>query len=550
LRLYTHTHTTYTLVNNKGITLAVLIATVTILAILSFTVIGMITGENGLFSRADHITKSFNNEVNNQTDMLNSIANGNYAPIKHDINNGALVPSETTAGSTSINFHTDYGTIEVLWLSGNTNNITQNPNAPVLSGMTPVKWETNVSGWNATPVPTTENDPEWYSYNAVSTRDSTTNHTIDNLTSKWANAKNTTTGGDSYFVWIPRYAYRITYYESETSTEPTGYYDGYGMWRASDGKLRLELDDGAETVEWNGKKYIVHPAFCNGTQYQNGTEKAHPYDLGEWSSNISGFWVAKYEMSRTGATDENAGTGINTTFISVPNVRSVTNINIGSEYTAAKNYDRLKESHMMKNSEWGAVAYLTHSQYGRNGNTVDKNNSSDYITGNGGGSSNASITGTKYAYNTTTGARASTTGNVYGIYDMSGGAWENVAIYNKKDTNNYESLNGSSFASVNGYSDMYATKYYNETSSYGGNSIIFTYGKIGDVTKEVNRGGINAVDVTSSVGNWFGLGSRVPSSDYPFINNGGMATNSTTGLFGQGSNTGGSGKTFRVVLCL
>ena len=36
----------------------------------------------------------------------------------------------------------------------------------------------------------------------------------------------------------------------------------------------------------------------------------------------------------------------------------------------------------MKNSEWGAVAYLAHSQYGRNGHEITINNSSNFITGN------------------------------------------------------------------------------------------------------------------------------------------------------------------------
>jgi len=67
--------------NNKGITLAVLVASVVILAILAFTVIGNISGENGLFSKTHNVTEMFNNEINNQTDMLSQIANGNYEPL-------------------------------------------------------------------------------------------------------------------------------------------------------------------------------------------------------------------------------------------------------------------------------------------------------------------------------------------------------------------------------------------------------------------------------------------------------------------------------------
>ena len=128
---------------------------------------------------------------------------------------------------------------------------------------------------------------DWYSYTSVSTREDDGTLT-DNLTSRWANAK---TENGSYFVWIPRYAYRITYYESETSTEATGYYDGWGMWNAEDGTVKYALDDGIETVTYNGNKYIVHPAFCDGTD--------NNYSNGEWDEDLEGFWFAKYEMYGT-----------------------------------------------------------------------------------------------------------------------------------------------------------------------------------------------------------------------------------------------------------
>ena len=40
-------------------------------------------------------------------------------------------------------------------------------------------------------------------------------------------------------------------------------------------------------------------------------------------------------------------------------------------YTSARAYATNLNSHMLKNSEWGAVAYLTESKYGRNGEEVD-----------------------------------------------------------------------------------------------------------------------------------------------------------------------------------
>lgn len=101
----------------------------------------------------------------------------------------------------------------------------------------------------------------------------------------------------------------------------------------------------------------------------------------------------------------------------------------------------------MKNSEWGAVAYLTQSAYGRNGNEIAINQCSNYYTGAGPGKDNNTYAYNKntfendYAWNTEQGKLASTTGNIYGIYDMAGGAWEYVAAY--VDTGHNRITNGS-----------------------------------------------------------------------------------------------------------
>ena len=441
-----------------------------------------------------------------------------------------VTPTETSVADATTTFSTEYGKVDVIWLSGTGNTVTNTPNAPVLSGMTPVSWTKSGDEWSEDETASAS----YYSYTAGSGNE-------DNTSSRWANAKNS---DGSYFVWIPRYAYRITYYSDSAYTNVTGYYDGWGQWRASDGSVRLTLDSGIETVEYGGSKYIVHPAFCGSSV---------GYDNGSWDNAISGFWVAKYEMCRTGATASSAGFGYITTFLSVPNVQSARWITIGKLYNVAKSYDSSKESHLMKNSEWGAVAYLTQSQYGRNGNEIDINNSSLYITGNGGGSTSASSpSGTTNAYNTTIGAKASTTGNVYGVYDMSGGAWEYVAVFNNTDTNNYESRYGSSFASTSGSSDKYATKYYNETSSSNGNARIYTYGKIGDATKEVNKGGAYALSNTSTCYNWFGDYPALCVAFNPFVVRGGFNDcDASAGVFHSNGGSGDSESivSFRAVLC-
>lgn len=110
---------------------------------------------------------------------------------------------------------------------------------------------------------------------------------------------------------------------------------------------------------------------------------------------------------------------------------------------------------MLNNNEWGAVAYLSRSKYGAN-REVYVNNSSGYYTGRSGGNVGGStpINGTytaqtsttqhntygfytwdgyllDYGTNTQSSTRelnkvASTTGNIYGVYDMAGGAWEYI----------------------------------------------------------------------------------------------------------------------------
>ena len=403
-----------------------------------------------------------------------------------------------------VEFSTGFGRIEVIWIDQG-NKVIGQPLSPEssLQGMTPVKWDGTTES-----TAKSDNSDGWYNYVAGT-------GTEDNLNSHWANAKD----GDNYFVWIPRYAYRITYYADQNSDVATGYYDGRGMVDTQ-GNVKYELDAGIEKVENNGKTYIVHPAFMNDTE--------STYSHGGWSGDLAGIWVGKYETS-----------GSESDMKIVPNADSITDHTIGTFYNYAFDYDRDKESHLMKNSEWGTVAYLTHSQYGRNGNEIYINNDRD-ITGNSGGSTDASSSGTKYAYDTPEGQKASSTGNIYGIYDLSGGRYEYVAAFDNESS----SLSpGSSFASTGGASTPYATAYTNGTSTYYGTKI-YEVGKTGDATKEAFIGGNNTR-------NWNNDYSHFLYSSSPFFVRGGYCDDgSGAGVFlsGYGSGGGGSIYSFRVVL--
>ena len=166
--------------------------------------------------------------------------------------------------------------------------------------------------------------------------------------------------------------------------------------------------------------YMTHPAFL--------------------SIPSKGFWVGKFETGYEGATSaaEAVVNERNTSKIIVkPNIYSWRGIQVANAFYSSYDYKRNLESHMMKNTEWGAVAYLQHSAYGSQA-SVRINNNSSYITGyQANNEPTCGYTGTneecnRYcsdgscntAYPNST--LASTTNNISGIFDMSGGAWEYV----------------------------------------------------------------------------------------------------------------------------
>ena len=172
---------------------------------------------------------------------------------------------------------------------------------------------------------------------------------------------------------------------------------------------------------------------------------------------------------------------------------------------------------MMKNNEWGAVAYLTQSIYGRCTSStscteVGINNSA--ITGYGApaGSSHSVTNG---AYETDLGKDASTTGNIYGVYDMSGGAEE------------YVMGNCNNTISNAGFSNLPETKYYNSYTNTGTNNSPIT-----DYTSDMQH-------ALTETKNWFGDGAYFVDSTVPWFVRGGYEYNgSNAGIFGYGYYSG------------
>lgn len=217
---------------------------------------------------------------------------------------------------------------------------------------------------------------------------------------------------ESYFVWIPRYRYQIfdegnytEFLKEKPTTESI----------AKEIKIKFESNSATPANGSTKDSWLTHPAFTN--------------------FNVNGLWVGKFETGYAEASSQvyaQVNEVKSDKVVIKPNVYSWRGITVSNIFKTAYDYERDLDSHMIKNTEWGAVAYLSHSKYGIN-TEVRINNNSNYLTGYAGFEKDAaaSATGTKktFPYNTETGYLASTTGNITGIYDMSGGVYEYVAGY-------------------------------------------------------------------------------------------------------------------------
>ena len=180
-------------------------------------------------------------------------------------------------------------------------------------------------------------------------------------------------------------------------------------------------------------------------------------------------------------------------------------------------------SHMMKNMEWGAVAYLSYSKYGIN-EEVGINNNSNYITGCG-APAGSNLSSNCNAYNTTNGMLASTTGSIYGVYDISGGAWEYLM-------GNMVNSSGNFYSSIAGFSTVPDSKYYDKYTN-GTSHTTHGRGKLGDATKEILK------TFGSNSGGWYSDYANFPNSVYSWFNRGGSYSDgANAGVFNFYSNGG------------
>ena len=213
-----------------------------------------------------------------------------------------------------------------------------NINEPqLLRGMIPVKYD----GYSW--VITNSADNEWYNYkdkrwanvmlrdgakyldvDGVTLVDIGENTPLEDLIGKAV--PETSTG--SMYVWIPRFSFKI-------------------------GETGIDIEYSEGLVDYTEDGYILHPAF-NYASYKGGeTSNSSNYENLTSQNKYLGMWVAKYPAGNA----------------SVPkyasNVEEIRNLSIKEAFrkvllAKVSSYGLSGgTSHMIKNTEWGAVAYLT-----------------------------------------------------------------------------------------------------------------------------------------------------------------------------------------------
>ncbi len=369
---------------------------------------------------------------------------------------------------------------------------------------------------------------------------------------------------ESYFVWIPKYRYQLWdlgNYDSLTAIDTSKVHEIpiiFGNYTTLD-----EREDECTTPMLSGASgncnvgdYMTHPAFI--------------------SIPSTGFWVGKFETGYDGATSiTEAQQNVNDSskVIIKPNVISWRGIQVSNAFYSSYDYQRELDSHMMKNTEWGAVAYLQHSAYGSTTN-IRLNNNATYITGyQANNEPTCGLTGTNEECNRycddgscntayPNSVLSSTTGNITGIFDMSGSAWEYVMgvmvdqngqpMSGRSESEN-SGFNGSLYSGENksdGY-DFPENKYY-DRYIYNTSSQSFYIRILGDATGEMGPfANITYLSITRQIGSWYqGYSISAHNSAPWFYRGGDYVGGNMVGIFVLGSPKGSVYTTasYRIVL--
>ena len=324
-----------------------------------------------------------------------------------------------------------------------------------------------------------------------------------------------------WYVWIPRYTYTIFNGNNEEVSEQTIIEISFETGTSSTGTVEC-----VDNVTGNGTSSETCTDTTNGSIVNGTSTYTHPaFTFGD--TELTGFWVGKFEVS--GTTDK----------ITIkPNVSSLREQNVSAFFTAIQNikyvYNLSGDSHMIKNMEWGAVAYLSHSKYGTciddyGCSEVRANLNENYYTGGG----------KDDAYKIM--VYESSTENVYGVYDMSGGSREYVM-------GNTVSSTGVFYPSSTGFitENIPDSKYFN-LYTYGISYLTNSRGKLGDATKETIK------MFGNDTYGWFDDYADFPNKTDSWFERGGYyRDDESAGIFNFNRSTGGAyvNRSTRGVVCV
>ena len=427
----------------------------------------------------------------------------------------------------------------------------------LIKGLIPVVYNETSSKWVKADTESSTSTYGWYNYTNKKWANAILVTEANRATYQSATAGTEITDSDilAHYVWIPRYKYKVWNKDKVVGTQ---------SYNAKTEGIDIAFESGIDstrTIVCNDYSYSAPSSeagspneTCTGA---NGDYYTHPaFNFGGYE--VKGFWIGKYELSSETPTATDGG-GSSTTLTAriLPNVNSWRNNRLSNFNTVIQNMQTtnniyglgadksLADSHMLTNMEWGAVAYLTNSNYGRcTGGTCTEitiNNCNTYVTGIGADTVSASSSSTTCTtdankYNGAKGVLASTTGNVYGVYDMSGGAYDYVMGNMSSTADTYTFYSSSAGFASSWYSNYSNQKYVNTYANYssGTNQASYNRARLGDATGEV-------VSSTGGTGGWYNDYADFPcSSDSWFLRGGYYSDSSSAGVFLFGRGNGGA----------
>ena len=291
----------------------------------------------------------------------------------------------------------------------------------------------------------------------------------------------------AFYVWIPRYKYKLW---NVTGSIGIDSYDAYN--NGIDIVFEKQTETSGIVRCENYTCYSDNLLITKVTNNDNGKYYTHPA-FSTKDKELSGIWISKYEISANSNTcnnnDISGCLSKDLTFESVPGNTAWRNNYLSYFYQSVKKQGGNYNYNIIKNSEWGAIVYLTHSQYGicQDNKCSTPIANTTYISGNE--------------------IKDSTTNNMTGIFDLAGSASEFVMSNYSSDGRTLDLAN-----SHFGNSEINDNDY----ELYQNNTFI-----LGDATKEI----------LTKDGSWYNNNHTFIEDTNNWFIRGGIGSTPNTGIF-------------------